>query len=223
MRSGLRDCRSPQVPDLCPDLASARGQLHRPQVGCGGVGEGRRSGENQRAQESPRRPAHVGGFRAAAWLTRERSEIMTKVIAMGERKLHCTGGARQPQTGPPGVGPFQPRLPLGPRSVLDRYNRQDDRRWNRPGSHALVERSIGRRPADRARIAQSDIDFLIFFWDPLEPLPHDPDIKALLRIAVLYNIPTACNRATADFLISSPLMRQAYDRIQPELTGRMTP
>ena len=74
-----------------------------------------------------------------------------------------------------------------------------------------------------ARIAQSDIDFLIFFWDPLEPLPHDPDIKALLRIAVLYNIPTACNRATADFLISSPLMRQAYDRIQPELTARMTP
>jgi methylglyoxal synthase len=74
-----------------------------------------------------------------------------------------------------------------------------------------------------ARIAQSDIDFLIFFWDPLEPLPHDPDIKALLRIAVLYNIPTACNRATADFLISSPLMRQAYDRIQPELTARLTP
>jgi methylglyoxal synthase len=74
-----------------------------------------------------------------------------------------------------------------------------------------------------ARIAQSDIDFLIFFWDPLEPLPHDPDIKALLRIAVLYNIPTACNRATADFLISSPLMRRAYDRIQPELTARLTP
>jgi len=65
-----------------------------------------------------------------------------------------------------------------------------------------------------ARIAENVIDFLVFFWDPLEPLPHDPDVKALLRIAVLYNIPTACNRATADFLISSPLMTQAYERIQ---------
>jgi methylglyoxal synthase len=63
-----------------------------------------------------------------------------------------------------------------------------------------------------ARITEGDIDFLIFFWDPLESQPHDPDIKALLRLAVLYNIPTACNRATADFLISSPFMNQSYDR-----------
>jgi len=65
-----------------------------------------------------------------------------------------------------------------------------------------------------ARIAENDIDVLIFFWDPLEPQPHDPDVKALLRVAVLCNIPTACNRATADFLVSSPLMIREYVRRQ---------
>lgn len=72
-----------------------------------------------------------------------------------------------------------------------------------------------------AHIAEGDIDFLIFFWDPLEPQPHDPDIKALLRLSVLYNIPTACNRATADFLISSPFMVHVYDRMINEYDARL--
>lgn len=72
-----------------------------------------------------------------------------------------------------------------------------------------------------AMISEGALDFMIFFWDPLEPQPHDPDVKALLRIAVLYNIPTACNRSTADFIISSPLMSERYDRIQIDYTSRL--
>src|SRR5687768_13146521 len=73
-----------------------------------------------------------------------------------------------------------------------------------------------------AGIVEGRIDFVIFFWDPLEPQPHDVDVKALLRIAVVHNVPIACNRATADFLLSSPLMHRDYERIvtKPKRSAR---
>ena len=77
-----------------------------------------------------------------------------------------------------------------------------------------------------AGIAEGRIDFVIFFWDPLEPHPHDVDVKALLRIAVVYNIPIACTRASADFMLSSPLMREEYERLftdPTEKVKRLTP
>lgn len=67
-----------------------------------------------------------------------------------------------------------------------------------------------------AKIAEGEIDILIFFWDPLEPLAHDVDIKALIRLATVYNIPVAINRSSADFLISSPLFESEYEKIQPD-------
>lgn len=72
-----------------------------------------------------------------------------------------------------------------------------------------------------SKIADGEIDFVIFFWDPLEPHPHDVDVKALLRIAVVYNIPIACNRSTADFMISSALMDREYQRVLVDYSRRL--
>jgi methylglyoxal synthase len=80
----------------------------------------------------------------------------------------------------------------------------------------LERGSGGRDQQIGAKIVDGEIDFLIFFWDPIRSTPHDSDINSLLRMAVIVNIPVACNRATADFMIASPLMDEEYDCLLPE-------
>lgn len=81
--------------------------------------------------------------------------------------------------------------------------------------HRLRSGPLGGDQQLGAMITDRSLDMLVFFWDPLSPQPHDPDVKALLRIAVVWNLPIACNRATADFLISSPLLDAGYQRHVP--------
>lgn len=87
--------------------------------------------------------------------------------------------------------------------------------------HAYMSGPLGGDQQIGAQIAEGGIDFLIFFWDPLQLHPHDPDVRALLRVATLQNIPIATNRTTADFLITSPLMGTVYQRTVYDWSGRL--
>jgi methylglyoxal synthase len=100
-------------------------------------------------------------------------------------------------------------------SLVEEVLKKHAEREGKKHDFSLVKLKSGPLGGDQqigSLIADGRIDIMIFLWDPMQPQPHDVDVKALLRIAVLYNIPVACNRSSADFLISSTLFESAYNQ-----------
>lgn len=102
------------------------------------------------------------------------------------------------------------------KAIINRLNKPDAKKFE------LMKLKSGPLGGDQqlgSMIAEDQVDLIIFLWDPMQPQPHDVDVKALLRISVLYNIPTACNLSTADFMISSPLFNSEYNPVLKDYSG----